>query len=51
MIIENQEKIISKRFAWEKDEMIHEALKLAIQYKMLEDIYGKEEKKEYVKII
>ena len=34
------EKIVSSRFAWDRDEeVIHPALKLTLQYKMLEDIY------------
>ncbi len=49
-------KIDATRFAWDRDEVVvHPALKLSIQYKMLEDIYTlmneKVEKEENVKYI
>lgn len=34
------EKVDSRRFAWDRDALIHSGLKLSIQYKMLEDIYS-----------
>ena len=35
-------KVDATRFAWERDtEVVHPSIKLAIQYKMLEDIYNK----------
>ncbi|MEG0025907.1 MAG: serine hydrolase domain-containing protein [Bacilli bacterium] len=39
-------KIDATKFAWERDDVVvYPALKLAIQYKMLEDIYGIEKEK------
>lgn len=50
-------KTTSYKYAWDRDAVIiHPALKLAIQYKMLEDLYSydkelKDEEKHYVKYI
>ena len=47
-----QEMIDATRFAWDRDKLIHQALRLAIQYKMLEDFYSmyKEEIKQEEKV-
>ena len=49
---DGKEMIDATRFAWDRDKIIHKALRLAIQYKMLEDFYGlfKEEIKEEDKV-